>query len=254
MTPDIYPSILISLAFLLANGALLRTILALNRRSGPAKQAHGPPTVALADVDLPAEDILGREFEYARITASEAHAERHTMVNYYLLITGVAASGVIGVLGNKDLPAAAGTALLWLLCEVGWLYFLGVLRLRQAWYDSAQAMNQIKRFYLEHVQKPDGDTLRKAFRWQPETLPAQDKPWTVYFYAAMVIALLNSAAYVAGGMLLDLKAVGSAPLPVAGTLLFLGLALFAFHVWLYFAFLKPKRESKNAPSSPDKGK
>jgi hypothetical protein len=258
LTSGIYPSILISLAFLVANGVILRAILALNRRaagvspaqpSGNGNKPPEPPPVVLADVDLPADDILGREFEYARVTASEANAERHTMVNFYLLITGVAASGVIAVLGKPDLPTAAGTVLLWLLCEVGWLYFLAILRLRQAWSDSARAMNQIKKFYFEHVQKPKGDVLRTAFRWQPETLPPPDKPWTVYFYAAMVIALLNTAAYIVGAMLIDLKAIGAAPLPVAGTLIVFGLTFFAFHVWLYFAFLRPKGEKHARKSS-----
>lgn len=245
MTQNILPSILISLAFLVTNMAILRIILALNRRAAggsPARAARArqQPPAPLADIDLPADDILGREFEYARVTASEANAERHTMVNYYLLITGVAASGVIGLLDNKSFPTAAGTALLWLLCAVGWLYFLGILRLRQAWHDSARAMNQVKQFYFDHLQKPRGDLLRSAFRWQPETLPPQDKPWTVYFYAAMVVALISSAAYVAGGILIDLQSVSEAPWPVGGTLVLLGLLFFAFHVWLYFEFLKSR--------------
>ena len=248
-------SILASLAFLLVNGLLLLAILALNRRASagaakaPAKSDSQPDEKpqALADIDLPADEILGREFEYARVTASEANAERHTLVNFYLLITGVAASGVVAVVGKgAGLPASAGTVLLWLLCGIGWLYFLAIIRLRQAWYDSALAMNRIKEFYFAHVQEPDGDVLRTAFRWQERTLPPPGKPWTVYFYSAMVIALLNSAAYVAGGILLDLQASRCAPLFVLGTLGLCGLAFFAFHVWLYFAFLKPKGE-RHAP-------
>jgi hypothetical protein len=238
MTLGIFSSVLASLVFLVVNVVVLRIILALNRRTGASKPAPGATPKALADVDLPAVDILGREFEYARVTASEANAERHTMVNFYLLITGVAASGVVAVLGGESkLPTGAGTVLLWLLCGVGWLYFLAIVRLREAWYESAKAMNKIKEFYFEHVQKPDGDVLRKAFRWQDHTMPAAGKPWTVYFYAAMVIALLNTAAYVAGGVLIALQAINLAPLPVMGVLVLCGLVLFAFHVWLYFAFL-----------------
>jgi len=158
----------------------------------------------------------------------------------------VAASGVVAVVGgDTKLPAGAGTVLLWLLCEVGWLYFLAIVRLREAWYESAKAMNKIKEFYFEHVQKPDGDILRKAFRWQDHTTPAAGKPWTVYFYAAMVIALLNTAAYVVGGILIDRAAISFAPLPVLGTLALFGLAFFAFHVWLYFEFLRPKKTSQS---------
>jgi len=172
------------------------------------------------------------------------------MVNFYLLLAGVAASGVVAVLGQQPgLPTSAGTVLLWLLCGVGWVYFLAIIRLRQAWHDSARAMNQIKEFYFQHTSELDGDVLRTAFRWQPHTLPAPGKPWTIYFYAAMLIALLNTAAYVGGGALLDLEAVRSAPLPVLGSLALFGLAFFAFHVWLYFAFLKPKGGAHASKSS-----
>jgi hypothetical protein len=231
----------ISLVFLIANAVILLTVLALNRREGarsgqaarPAQEAPGRPL-------LDSSDVLGWEFEYARTTASEAMQDRHTMVNFYLLVTGVVASGVVAVLGNgAGLPKATGTMLLWLLWGVGWLYFLKIIRLRQAWYDSARAMNQIKDFYIKNAREFDPEVLRTAFLWRPETLPSPDKPWTVFFYSAMLIAFLNSIAYVAGGALLYLDATLSFPLLAGGLLVLFGLMSFAFHVWLYFAFLKP---------------
>ena len=253
MSQYTFPSVLVSLAFLMVNAVVLRIILALNRQAGPSSpdkiagvgsQAAGSDQTAQGEKALAAADILGWEFEYARVTASEANAERHTMVNFYLLIVGVAASGVIAVMGgDTKLPTGTGTVLLWLLCGIGWLYFLSIVRLRQAWYDSAQAMNQIKGFCIEHAKELDSKELRRAFRWKDHTLPAPGKPWTVYFYAAMVVALLNTAAYVAGGILIDRAAISFAPLPVLGTLALFGLAFFAFHVWLYFEFLGPKKAS-----------
>jgi 8-oxo-dGTP pyrophosphatase MutT (NUDIX family) len=44
---------------------------------------------------------------------------------------------------------------------------------------------------------------------------------------------------VAGAALVDLRATSSSPLLVGGLLVTFGLAFFAFHVWLYFAFMKP---------------
>jgi hypothetical protein len=62
----------------------------------------------------------------------------------------------------------------------------------------------------------------------------------------MLIALLDSVAYVAGGVLLGL----GAPFPalvlsvvVLGTF---GLVFFGFHVWLYRAFLKRKPSDHSA--------
>jgi hypothetical protein len=231
----------ISFAFLAANVLILLVVLALNRRVGSAPRHKPLPLPASpGERDLDASDILGWEFEYARITASESMQQRHTMVNFYLLVAGVVASGVIAVLGgDAGLPKAVGTMLLWLLCGIGWLYFLAIVRLRQAWHDSARTMNRIKTFYIQHAREFDSQVLRTAFRWQAHTLPPPDKPWTVHFYSVALIGLLDSVAYVAGAALVDLRATSSSPLLVGGLLATFGLAFFAFHIWLYFAFLKP---------------
>jgi hypothetical protein len=246
--------ILASDAFLVANVAILLIILALNRRTGRSspsqaaqagKQEAEPEQAVQGEKSLAAADILGWEFEYARVTASEANAERHTMVNFYLLVAGVVATGVLAVVGRETgLPKPVGALLLWLLVGIGWVDFLGIIRLRQAWQDSAKAMNQIKEFYIQHAKELNSDVLRGAFLWQLDTLPAPDKPWTVYFYSAMLISLVNCAAYVAGGVLLDLMAIRSYPSMIPGLLALLGLVFFAFHVWLYFAFLRPRRRPK----------
>jgi len=153
MTRILHP-ITVSFVFLVVNVAILLVILALNWRVGDrSSQQDTPAPVSPDQKHLEASDILGWEFEYARTTASEAMQDRHTMVNFYLLVAGILTSGVVALLGqgaDANLPKATGTALLWLLCGIGWLYFLKLIRLRQAWRDSAQAMNQIKGFYFQH--------------------------------------------------------------------------------------------------------
>jgi hypothetical protein len=184
-------------------------------------------------------DILKMEFEYARLTASEAMRDRHTMVNFYLLTFGVIATGVLTILSRQaDLPQSIGTLLLWILCVVGWLYFLKIVRLRQAWHESARAMNQIKEFFIQHDQHFEPDELRPAFRWQVHTLPSPGKPWTVFFYSALLIALLDSMAYTLGATLLDLSLSPIMPRADIGLFLVFGLGFLTFHIWLYFAFLK----------------
>ncbi len=239
MTSNLYP-ITVSFLFLIVNVLILLAILALNRRTGGrSSQQDTPVPVSPEQKHLDASNILEWEFVYARTTASEAMQDRHTMINFYLLVAGIVASGVVAVLGqDAGLAKAVGTVLLWLLCGIGWLYFLKIIRFRQAWHDSARTMNQIKGFYIQHAKEFDPDVLRSAFRWKTETLPPPDKPWTAYFYSAMLIGFLDSAAYVAGGALLDLDTTLSFPLFVGGSLILFGLLFFAFHVWLYFAFLK----------------
>jgi hypothetical protein len=249
MIVSVLGSLMGAFVFLIVNIIVLLIILNLNRRplapedeSGEGVKAQ-PPAAPEEDVGggrpLYARDILEWEFEYARITASEAMRDRHTMINFYLLTVGVMLTGVLAVMGREmDLPSIVGTVLLWLLCGIGWLYFLKIIRFRQSWHDSARAMNRIKEFCIEHTRDFDPTTLGKAFRWRRKTLPHPDKPWTVFFYSAMLIALLDSLAFVAGGGLLALGAPLDWLLMVLGLLFLMGLFFFGFHVWLYFEFLK----------------
>lgn len=236
-------TLLIALLFLLANVATLLIILALNRRKEVIPIV---PSITPGEPLVDPSDILGWEFEYARITASEAMAERHTIVNFYLLVASVVTSGVVALLAQETtLPTAIGAALFWVLVGIGWIYFFAIIRLRQAWHGNAQAMNRIKGFCIAHARLIDPATLRTAFLWQPQTLPAPDKPWTVFFYSATLISFLNSAAYVAGGALLNLPTTLAHPWRTLGPLALLGLVFFTFHIWLYFAFLRepPQRDT-----------
>jgi hypothetical protein len=80
--------------------------------------------------------------------------------------------------------------------------------------------------------------MQTAFRWLPHTLPPPGKAWTVFFYSALLIAFLDSMAYVLGAALLDLNISPSIPLGDIGLYLIFGIGFLAFHIWLYFAFLK----------------
>lgn len=236
--------------FIMGNIILLLIVLILNKRtkSRPVKSETPVQKFPCQDI-LDPTDILGREFEYARITASEAMQDRYTMVNFYLLAAGVVTSGVLAIVAQQaNFPKSAGTVLLWLLCGIGWFYFLKLIRLRQAWHESAQAMNQIKEFYIQHVKGIDPNVMSSAFRWQFDTLPNPDKPWTVFFYSAALIGFLDSVAFMVGGSLLILDKGPVSTLNIPWLLIVYGLIFFAFHVWLYFEFLKsPGKKGKSNP-------
>lgn len=232
-------SVTISFGFLVANVLAMGLILVLNRRPRPQPPTPAAPERTAQERPLHSGDILKMEFEYARFTASEAMQDRHTMVNFYLLAFGVVATGVLAILSREaDLPQSIGTLLLWILCAVGWLYFLKIIRLRQAWHESAQAMNQIKEFFIQHDTQFEPEELRPAFRWQAHTLPSPGQPWTVFFYSAVLIALLDSMAYVLGAALLDVYLSADVPGVDIGLYFLFGIGFLAYHVWLYFAFLK----------------
>jgi len=236
---DFLQLIAVPLVFLVANITIVLVILLLNRLVKPPRGSE--IEVTPLPLALNPSEILDWEFEYARTTASESMQDRHTMINYYLLVVGVVLTGVVTARGkDSDLPRATAPILLWLLCIVGWFYFLTLIRLRQAWHDSVLAMNQIKQFYIEHAQGIDAALLRMAFRWKPESVPDPARAWTVYFYSAMLIGFLSSIAYLAGGLLLlDQLFISVEVVSAIGFIVVMGLIFFAFHIWMYFAFLTP---------------
>lgn len=232
------------LGFLVGNCLVILFIFWHSRRPG-APLADVPMETPPDKLGLDAGEVLGWEFEYARTTASESMQDRHTMINFYLLVVGVVASGVVTLMTTTSIGQAAvprnaiGAILLWLLCVIGWFYFLSLIRLRQAWYDSARAMNRIKDFCIRHAADVDPNVLRKAFLWQPSTVPVPGRAWTVFFYAAMLIGLLNGVAYTLGStlILIELNAAPPGTWLPEYVVIVLGLIFFGFHLWMYFAFL-----------------
>ena len=227
-----------ALAFVAINCAAIWAILHLKNRG---RRSRLDPVLPQApDLQLDPQEVLGREYEYAKTTASEAMADRHTMVNFYLLLIGVVASGVLANLDKIDKWQGGATFLLWTVCAVGWLYFLILVRLREAWYDSVKTMLRLRDFCIRHAKDVEGDILIEAFRWRAETLPAANKAWSVFFYSALLIGFLDTMAFVTGAHLLasELKTVSiSSTLAVVA----LGIGLFAFHISMYFALLaEPK--------------
>jgi hypothetical protein len=236
----------VALAFLAAMALTLEGVLRFSMG-----QMRGFTLQPLSDIasaeGLDPKALLTSEFEYARTTASEAMNDRHTVVNFYLLLTGVVVSAVVALINagqpgsslGRALPLVA-MALLWALCIVGWLYLLQIIRLRQAWRDSALTMNKIKEFCIARVALFSPQDFSQAFRWRLETLPPAGKLWTIHFFSAALIALLNSLVYVGGALLYGLS-VGLSPQQwvwAAPGLALLGVVLFALALHMYVVFLR----------------
>ncbi|MFZ5517717.1 MAG: hypothetical protein ACOY90_13815 [Candidatus Zhuqueibacterota bacterium] len=142
-------------------------------------------------------DILIQEFEYIRETAKQAMDDRHTMVNYFLLIAG----GIFTIISSQffklegTAPGAVSVGIVTVLAIVinviGWIYFMHIVRLRQAWCSSAAAMNQIKEFYVVNGRVPD-DLARSAFLWDSKSLPKPGKKSNVFYYSAMLISFVSA--------------------------------------------------------------
>ncbi|NOZ63112.1 MAG: hypothetical protein GXO74_15785 [Calditrichaeota bacterium] len=144
--------------------------------------------------------IMQKEFEYIRETARQAMDDRHSMINFFLLITGAVVSFIGARVLDMDLTELAGIkgsfliGLAIFLNIIGWLYFMHMIRLRQAWWGSAEAMNQIKEFYIVNGRVPD-DIARSAFLWKKQSIPAPGKKSNVFYYSTMLISFIASATF-----------------------------------------------------------
>lgn len=186
--------------------------------------------------------LLLKEFDYIRETAAQAMNDRHTMVNYFIIITGVFLTIIGGKFFGTEVILSSPkylsiiTAACIIINFVGWIYFLHIVRLRQAWCDSAAAMNQIKEFFVVNGRVPD-DIARSAFLWDLKTIPRAGKKSNVSYYSATLISFLSTV------VLLFASWVQS-PEADAGTIsLFsslFGLYHFIFQMFCYSLFLDYK--------------
>lgn len=142
------------------------------------------------------EEVILKEFDYARETAAQAMRDRHTLVNFFLIITGVIVTAALTVITKENVIRNISRPFLLeiiclIFCSIGWFYFIKIIRLRQAWHESATAMNQIKKFYFKYSDVPS-EIAMQAFRWQQHTLPAPEKKSTVFYYSALLISFVSS--------------------------------------------------------------
>lgn len=232
-----------ALAFLIVSASVPLFVLWKSKRAAPSP-APPPKAPCSNNAQIKPEFIFEWEFEYARSTASEAMEDRHKMVNFYLLIGGAAASGALASFGKDfslhgDPVGGVGTLLLWSFSILGWFYFLSIVRLREAWHDSVKTMLAIKEFCIANVDDFLAADFAEAFRWRETTLPAPEKAWSLYHFAALLIGFLDSLAFVLGAHLLGFEFQEQNVTPYSTALLVgLGLILFGIHAKLYSAFLK----------------
>ncbi|MCX7841151.1 MAG: hypothetical protein N2559_17070 [Anaerolineae bacterium] len=181
----------------------------------------------MSDVNLNPEEILKLEFEYAQETAEQAQDDRMAILNLYILLVGGVGSIIIGLAqaSGADLPRAVYVIVFGLLAVTGFFVLMKLVRLRQAWYDSALTMNRIKDFYIEKF--PD---LAVAFRWRTTTIPPPGRIGTITFNLALLVAIIDSTALGVAMYFTGVR-VPQNEYAVAG---FAALIFFAWQVWFYF--------------------
>jgi hypothetical protein len=155
---------------------------------------------------LNADDILKAEYDYIAHTVFQANEDRSKVASFYFVTVGSLVAAILSaIFSTSDLKnvSLAFSGLFLVLTALGALTLAQLARLRAAWHESAQAMNQIKEYYISHNKE-----IEPAFKWRAITLPPTDKPNSIANLTAVEVALLG-AITIAAAMYFLLAALGS---------------------------------------------
>jgi hypothetical protein len=146
------------------------------------------------DSTLKMENMLLEEFNYASVTAYQAMEDRARTANFYYVLLGVLASGLVAIYqlsGGHPLPLALIAILLFIGSTISVTFFVLLIRLRQAYRESITCMNVIKEFYIEHF-KQQMPKVEYAFHWRLKTIPQNERIGSVTFMMGYQIAFIGS--------------------------------------------------------------
>jgi len=136
------------------------------------------------------DDILIAEYEYIAGTVHEANEDRSRVASFYFVSVGSIVAAILGAQFARDNLRGVSLAfsiLFFVLTILGALTIAQLARLRAAWHESIQAMNQIKDFY---IRKFPGTA--PAFKWRVGTIPPTDKRYSIANLIAVEVALLGA--------------------------------------------------------------
>lgn len=139
---------------------------------------------------LNTDEILKAEYNYIASTVLQANEDRSRVASFYFVTVGSLVAAILSALnsaGNLKSISLAFSGLFLVLTILGALTLAQLARLRAAWHESAQAMNEIKDFYIKHYQE-----IEPAFKWRTKTLPPTDKPFSIANLMAFEVALLSA--------------------------------------------------------------
>jgi hypothetical protein len=152
------------------------------------------------------DEMLQEEFKYVTQTAFQANEDRSRVTSYYLVTVGSFVAAILGT-GLETAQTAVSIAffiLFAVLTFMGALTIAQLARLRAAWHESAEAMNQVKEFYIKHHPE-----IEPAFKWRTKIIPPTNKPYSIANLIAVEVAML-SALTTGAGVYFLLTFLGSA--------------------------------------------
>jgi Na+/melibiose symporter-like transporter len=136
------------------------------------------------------DEILKAEYNYIATTVFQANEDRSRVASFYFVTVGSLVAAILGsIFSTNDLKnvSLAFSGLFVVLTILGALTLAQLARLRAAWHESVQAMNQIKDFYIK-----DNEAIEPAFKWRLKTLPPTDKKFSIANLMAVEVTLLGA--------------------------------------------------------------
>ncbi len=180
-----------------------------------------------------ARSIIAAEFGYIAQTAFQANEDRARAWQYFFVTFATLIAALLSTqveAGLRQQIYYTFVVIFSLLAVLGLITVAQLMRLRQAWLESARAMNQIKERLIA-----DDPTLAAYFRWTNETLPAAFKWRSFGFLQALSVALLSGLA-VGAAVAFGALAGGAVVVPWALALTAAGLAA-GLILWL--GYIRP---------------
>lgn len=144
----------------------------------------------MAKPKLNTDDILQAEFNYIANSAFQANEDRSRVTSFYFVSVGSLVAAILGIQfgGAASRSVSVAFALLFAaLSALGALTIAQLARLRAAWHEAIEAMNQVKDFYLKHHPE-----IRPAFKWGRKSIPPTNKPYSIANLLAVEVAMLSS--------------------------------------------------------------
>ena len=139
---------------------------------------------------LNVDEILKAEYNYIATTIFQANEDRSRVASFYFVSVGSLVAAILSAIfstSNLKNVSLAFSGLFLALTILGALTLAQLARLRAAWHESVQAMNEIKDFYIKHNQE-----IEPAFKWRLKTLPPTDKPYSIANLMSVEVALLGA--------------------------------------------------------------
>jgi Na+/melibiose symporter-like transporter len=136
------------------------------------------------------DEILKAEYNYIASTVFQANEDRSRVASFYFVSVGSLVAAILSaIFSTSDLKSVsiAFSALFLVLTILGALTLAQLARLRAAWHESVEAMNQIKDFYIENNKE-----IEPAFKWRLKSLPPTDKKFSIANLMAVEVALLGA--------------------------------------------------------------